>query len=50
VTLYSIMLTCRANNVNPYRYLVQVLKELPQRPEGSDFTDLLPFNIVLADD
>lgn len=49
-TLYSIMLTCRANNVNPYRYLVQVLKELPQRPEGSDLTDLLPFNIVLADD
>jgi transposase len=43
-TLFSIMLTSRANNVEPYAYLRHVLTELPQREEGSDVSDLLPYN------
>jgi transposase len=42
--LYSIMLTCRACNIEPYRYLRHVLTEMPQRPIDADITDLLPFN------
>ncbi|GAC1527065.1 MAG: hypothetical protein NVS2B16_35170 [Chloroflexota bacterium] len=42
--IYSIMLTCRACNVEPYRYLCHVLTELPQRAPDADVTDLLPFH------
>lgn len=41
---FSIMLTCRANGVEPYAYLRHVLTELPQREEGCDVSDLLPYN------
>ncbi|WP_052829582.1 transposase domain-containing protein [Photobacterium gaetbulicola] len=41
-TLFSIMLSCRANGVDPYAYLRHVLMELPQREEGCDVSDLLP--------
>ncbi len=44
--IYSLMLTCRACNIEPYSYLRHVLTELPQRPTGSDITDLLPFNFI----
>ncbi|MHB9841716.1 IS66 family transposase [Paraburkholderia terrae] len=43
-TIYSLVLTCRACGVEPYDYLLHVLKELPQRPPDADVTDLLPFN------
>ena len=46
--IYSIMLTCRACNVEPYAYLRHVLTELPQRPPDADITDLLPFNFNLS--
>jgi transposase len=42
--IYSLMLTCRACNVEPYAHLLHVLTELPQRPPDADITDLLPFN------
>lgn len=42
--IYSLMLTCRACEVEPYAYLRHVLTELPLRPEGADVADLLPFN------
>ena len=42
--IYSIMLTCRACNIEPYRYLCHVLTEMPQRTIDADITDLLPFN------
>ena len=45
--IYSIMLTCRACNVEPYAYLRHVLTELPQRPPDADITDLLPFNFKM---
>jgi transposase len=40
----SLMLTCRACNVEPYAYLVHVLTELPKRAPDADIGDLLPFN------
>ncbi|MGT2453972.1 IS66 family transposase [Cupriavidus basilensis] len=42
--VYSLMLTCRACNVEPYAYLLHVLTELPQRAADADISDLLPFN------
>jgi hypothetical protein len=42
--VYSLMLTCRACDVEPYAYLLHVLTELPQRAPDADVTDLLPFN------
>jgi transposase len=40
----SLMLTCRACNVESYAYLVHLLPELPKREPRADVTDLLPFN------
>jgi transposase len=42
--IYSLMLTCRACNVEPYAYLVHVLTEMPKRAPDADIGDLLPFN------
>jgi transposase len=42
--IFSLMLTCRACDVDPYGYLLHVLAELPRRQPGDDVTDLLPFN------
>jgi transposase len=42
--VYSLVLTCRACNVEPYAYLRHVLTELPQRAPDADISDLLPFN------
>src|SRR5579864_4123777 len=42
--IYSIMLTCRACNIEPYSYLRHVLTEMPQRAIDADISDLLPFN------
>jgi transposase len=43
---YSLLLTCRACDVEPYAYLCHVLTELPRRKTGDDVTDLLPFNFT----
>ncbi|MBN1308023.1 MAG: transposase domain-containing protein [Chitinispirillaceae bacterium] len=40
--LYSIITTCRLNNINPEEYLKEVMMTLAIRPEGADITDLLP--------
>ncbi len=44
--IYSLMLTCRACEIEPYAYLRHVLTELPKRQPGADVTDLLPFNFA----
>jgi len=44
--IYSLMLTCRACNVEPHAYLLRVLTELPQRASDADISDLLPFNFA----
>lgn len=41
--IYSLVLTCRACNVEPYAYLRHVLTQLPQRAPDADVNDLLPF-------
>jgi transposase len=45
--LYSIVMTCRANDINPYLYFQKLFTELPQRDEFSDLSDLLPWNADL---
>lgn len=42
--MYSLLLTCRANGVEPYAWLRDLFSELPQREAGADISDLLPFN------
>jgi transposase len=44
--IYSLMLTCRACGVEPFAWLRHVFTELPQRPDGADINDLLPFNFA----
>jgi len=42
--LYSIVMTCRANDINPYFYFQKLFEALPNRVEGADLSDLLPWN------
>ena len=42
--LYSIITTCKLNNVNPEEYLTNVLMRLAIRPANADVSDLLPVN------
>ena len=44
--IYSLMLTCRACGVEPFAWLRHVFTEMPQRPDGADINDLLPFNFA----
>ncbi len=44
--VYSLMLTCRACGVEPFAWLRHIFTELPQRPDGADIDDLLPFNFA----
>ncbi len=42
--LYSIITTCKLNNIDPEEYLSNVLMRLAVRPADADVTDLLPVN------
>jgi transposase len=42
--LYSIITTCKLNNINPEEYLPDVLMKVSIRPADADVTDLLPVN------
>ena len=42
-TLYSLIGTCKMNNIEPYAYLKDVLQRLPQHPINR-VAELLPFN------
>ena len=47
-TLYSIVMTCRANDINPYYYFQHLFKALTNRQQGDDdFTDLRPWYVQL---
>lgn len=47
-TLYSIVMTCRANDINPYYYFQHLFRILPARQsDDDDFTDLMPWNVQL---
>lgn len=45
--LYSIIETCKANAVNPYAYLVELLRALPLATTADDYEALLPWKISL---
>lgn len=45
--LYSLIETAKANNVEPYRYLVTLFKRLPLAQTADDYEALLPWNIAL---
>ncbi|MDM0053742.1 transposase domain-containing protein [Variovorax sp. J22R115] len=45
--LYSLIETAKANNVEPYRYLVALFKKLPLAQTVDDYEALLPWNIAL---
>ncbi|HEY5716439.1 MAG TPA: IS66 family transposase [Psychromonas sp.] len=42
--LYSIVMTCRAHDINPYFYFQKLFEALPNREEGADLSDLLPWD------
>jgi transposase len=45
--LYSLVMTCRANDLNPYYYFAHLFRELPKRTSNDELSDLLPWNVVL---
>jgi transposase len=47
--LYSLIETARANGVDPYRYLVALLKALPLTQTADDYQALLPWNLAIQD-
>jgi hypothetical protein len=46
--LYSLIETAKANNIEPYRYLVALFKKLPLAQSVDDYEALLPWNIELS--
>jgi transposase len=45
--LYSIIETCKANDVDPYAYLIELLRALPLATTADDYEALLPWKISL---
>jgi len=46
--LYSLVMTCRANGIEPYAYLNHLLEELPKAATLDQLEILLPWNAALA--
>ena len=46
--LYSIIETCKANNVEAYDYLIALFKALPLAQTADDYEALLPWNLKLS--
>ncbi|ODS22915.1 hypothetical protein AB835_11730 [Candidatus Endobugula sertula] len=47
--LYSLIQTAKANGLNPYEYLKQVFKELPNARSIEDIEKCLPWNLTQRD-
>jgi transposase len=47
--LYSLIESAKANQLNPFKYLIQVFTRLPLCTTLEDFEQLLPFNILIHD-
>ena len=45
--LYSLLQTCKANRIEPFRYLATLFKALPLAQTADDYAALLPWNIAL---
>lgn len=46
--LYSLVITARANGIDPYDYLSHLFAELPKASSAEDFESLLPWNFKLT--
>ena len=44
--LYSLIETCKANGIDPYAYLVRLLRKLPTAQTADDYETLLPWVLV----
>lgn len=44
-TLYSLIMTCKANDIDPFRYLNYIFNHIPQCNTPDDYRALLPYNI-----
>lgn len=44
--LYSLIETCKANRIEPYRYLVDLFRKLPSARTADDFEALLPWHLT----
>jgi hypothetical protein len=44
--LYSLIETCKANDIDPYTYLVELFGKLPLAKNAEDFEALLPWNLT----
>jgi len=45
--LYSLVQTCKANGVDPYRYLAALFIALPKAQSADDYEALMPWRIAL---
>lgn len=48
--LYSLVITARANGVEPYDYLAHIFSELPRATSVDDIDALLPWNFSISTD
>jgi len=46
--LYSLVETCKAHTIDPYRYLSWLFQRLPLAQTVDDYAALLPWNMPLA--
>jgi hypothetical protein len=44
--LYSLIETCKANAVDPYRYLVALFRALPLAATADEYEALLPWRLA----
>lgn len=47
-TLYSLIESAKLNEIDPYKYLLHIFKELPKCAKVEDFEKLLPYNFKTA--
>ncbi len=47
--LYSLVMTCRANDMNPYYYFQHLFTELPKRSPKDNVSDLMPWNVEISE-
>jgi hypothetical protein len=47
--LYSLVQTCKANGIDPYRYLAALFTALPNAQSADDYEALMPWRIALAE-
>lgn len=44
--LYSLIETCKANGIDPYRYLIKLFRALPTAQTADDYEALVPWRVV----